>query len=135
VRDEGCREGVKCGGWGLLSCRGLWTKRPLFLPPPAHLDDCTKFHLHDPTRLRTRLFTPQGPFSQAVLDIFTSRFTSAQSFNFTRGLCLHKDYVAGREFVAWKGGYCCGWGGEEVTPFLLVPHWGQCWLWPGAFGD
>ncbi|XP_008141445.2 cytosolic phospholipase A2 zeta [Eptesicus fuscus] len=58
--------------------------------------------LRDPTRLRTRLFTPQGPFSQAVLDIFTSRFTSAENFNFTSGLCLHKDYVASREFVAWK---------------------------------
>ncbi|PNJ16100.1 PLA2G4F isoform 7, partial [Pongo abelii] len=66
-------------------------------------DDCQKPQLHSPSRLRTRLLTPQGPFSQAVLDIFTSRFTSAQSFNFTRGLCLHKDYVAGREFVAWKG--------------------------------
>ncbi|XP_053449300.1 cytosolic phospholipase A2 zeta isoform X4 [Nycticebus coucang] len=66
-------------------------------------DDCQKLQLHDPARLRTRLFTPQGPFSRAVLDIFTSRFTSAQNSNFTRGLCLHKDYVAGREFVAWKG--------------------------------
>uniref|UniRef100_A0A8C8W8D3 Phospholipase A2 n=1 Tax=Peromyscus maniculatus bairdii TaxID=230844 RepID=A0A8C8W8D3_PERMB len=47
----------------------------------------------DPTRLRTRLFTPQSPFSQAVLDIFTSRFTCARNLNFTRGLCLHKDYV------------------------------------------
>ncbi|XP_071078056.1 cytosolic phospholipase A2 zeta isoform X2 [Desmodus rotundus] len=65
-------------------------------------DDYQKLQLHDPTRLRTRLFTPQGPFSQALLDIFTSRFTSAESFNFTRGLCLHKDYVACREFVAWK---------------------------------
>ncbi|XP_020013622.2 cytosolic phospholipase A2 zeta [Castor canadensis] len=78
-------------------------------------DDCTKFHLHDPTRLRTRLFTPQGPFSQAVLDIFTSRFTSAQSFNFTRGLCLHKDYVAGREFVAWKDTH------PDAFPNQLMP--------------
>lgn len=75
---------------------------------PPSLDDHQK--LRDPTRLRTRLFTPQGPFSQAVLDIFTSRFTSAENFNFTSGLCLHKDYVAGREFVAWKGGCCSGWG-------------------------
>ncbi|XP_070439294.1 cytosolic phospholipase A2 zeta isoform X2 [Equus przewalskii] len=65
-------------------------------------DDCHRLQLHDPTRLRTRLFTPQGPFSQAVLDIFTSRFTAAENFNFMRGLCLHKDYVASREFVAWK---------------------------------
>ncbi|XP_026922807.2 cytosolic phospholipase A2 zeta isoform X1 [Acinonyx jubatus] len=65
-------------------------------------DDCQKLQLHDPTRLRTRLFTRQGPFSQAMLDIFTSRFTFAENCNFTRGLCLHKDYVAGREFIAWK---------------------------------
>lgn len=80
----------------------------LHVTTPPSLDDHQK--LRDPTRLRTRLFTPQGPFSQAVLDIFTSRFTSAENFNFTSGLCLHKDYVAGREFVAWKGGCCSGWG-------------------------
>ncbi|XP_060227516.1 cytosolic phospholipase A2 zeta isoform X2 [Meriones unguiculatus] len=61
-----------------------------------------RFRLKDPTRLPTRLFTPQNPFSQAVLDIFTSRFTCTQNFNFTRGLCLYKDYLASREFVAWK---------------------------------
>ncbi|KAL1786346.1 cytosolic phospholipase A2 zeta [Sigmodon hispidus] len=65
-------------------------------------DDGSKFRLQVPTWLRTRIFTPQSPFSQAVLDIFTSRFTYAQNFNFTQGLCLHKDYVASREFVAWK---------------------------------
>ncbi|XP_019657522.1 cytosolic phospholipase A2 zeta isoform X4 [Ailuropoda melanoleuca] len=78
-------------------------------------DDCQKLQLHDPTRLRTRLFTPQGPFSQAVLDIFTSRFTSAENFNFTRGLCLHKDYVAGREFVAWKATH------PDAFPNQLTP--------------
>lgn len=55
-----------------------------------------------------------------MLDIFTSRFTSAENFNFTRGLCLHKDYVAGQEFVAWKGGCCSGWGSlGPVLPFFL----------------
>lgn len=73
---------------------------------PPCLDDHQK--LRDPTRLRTRLFTPQGPFAQAVLGIFTSRFTSSDNSNFTRGLCLHRDYVASREFVAWKGGCCSG---------------------------
>lgn len=77
-------------------------------PIPSSLDDHQK--LPDPTRLRTRLFTPHGPFSQAVQGIFTSRFTSAENFNFTGGLCLHKDYVASRQFVAWKGGCCSGWG-------------------------
>lgn len=85
------------------------TSHSLSLSHP-HLDDCQKLQLHDPTRLRTRLFTPQGPFSQAVLDIFTSRFTAAENLNFTRGLCLHKDYVAGKEFVAWKGGCSSGRG-------------------------
>ncbi|XP_013368104.1 PREDICTED: cytosolic phospholipase A2 zeta isoform X2 [Chinchilla lanigera] len=68
----------------------------------VNITECPRFQRHDPSRLRTRLFTPQGPFSQAVLDIFTSRFTSAQNFNFMRGLCLHKDYVACRDFLAWK---------------------------------
>lgn len=45
-----------------------------------------------------------------MLGIFTSRFTSAENFNFTRGLCLHRDYVAGREFVAEQGGCCSGRG-------------------------
>lgn len=134
---------------GSLSHKGHWTKggttsHCISLSHP-HLDDCQKLQLHDPTRLRTRLFTPQGPFSQAVLDIFTSRFTSAENFNFTRGLCLHKDYVAGREFMAWKGGCCSGWGSPAAyasdslgpaLPFplglgcgLLLPRglWGKDW--------
>lgn len=80
----------------------------LYVTIPSSLDDCQK--LHDPTRLRTRLFTPQGLFSQVVLGLFTCRFTSAKNFNFTHGLCLHKDYMAGREFVARKGGCCSAWG-------------------------
>lgn len=38
-----------------------------------------------------------------VLDIFTSRFTFSQNFNFMRGLYLHKDYAACRDFMARKG--------------------------------
>lgn len=76
----------------------------------SHLDGCPKFRLQDPTRLPTRRFTPQSSLAQAVLDIFTSRFTCAQNFNFTRGLCLYKDYVASRNFVAWKGVWHCGEG-------------------------
>lgn len=96
--EEGCQEETE-GLPGAIKAPGQR------MAPPS-LDDYQKLQLHDPTRLRTRLFTPQGPFSQALLDIFTSRFTSAESFNFTWGLCLHKDYVACREFVAWKGGRC-----------------------------
>ncbi|XP_048188016.1 cytosolic phospholipase A2 zeta [Perognathus longimembris pacificus] len=65
-------------------------------------DDSSELQPHDPTWLPTRLLTPQGPLYQAVLDIFTSRLTAAQTFNFMRGLCLHNDYAAGREFVAWQ---------------------------------
>ncbi|CAN0540409.1 unnamed protein product [Rangifer tarandus platyrhynchus] len=65
-------------------------------------DDCQELQLHDPARLRTRLFTPQGSFYQVVQDICTSRLTSAENSNFTQGLLLHEDYVSGREFVAWK---------------------------------
>lgn len=91
-----------------------------FTAPPPHPDDRPTFWSQDldPTRLRTRLFTPQSPFSQAVLDIFTSRFTCARNFNFTRGLCLHKDYVASREFMAWKGVWCRVGGGsrKQILP-------------------
>lgn len=90
-------------------------------------DDCQKLQLHDPTRLRTRLFTPQGPFSQAVLDIFTSRFTAAENLNFTRGLCLHKDYVAGKEFVAWKDTHL------DAFPNQLTPMRDQLYLVDGGF--
>ncbi|XP_019500442.1 PREDICTED: cytosolic phospholipase A2 zeta [Hipposideros armiger] len=90
-------------------------------------DDCQKLQLHDPTRLRTRLFTPQGPFSQAVLNLFTSRFTSAENFNFTQGLCLHKDYVAGREFVAWKDTH------PDACPNQLTPMRDCLYLVDGGF--
>uniref|UniRef100_A0A2K5PYG3 Phospholipase A2 n=1 Tax=Cebus imitator TaxID=2715852 RepID=A0A2K5PYG3_CEBIM len=90
-------------------------------------DDCQKLQLHDPSRLRTRLLTPQGPFSQAVLDIFTSRLTSAQNFNFTRGLCLHKDYVAGREFVTWKDTH------PDAFPNQLTPMQDCLYLVDGGF--
>lgn len=79
-----------------------------------HPDDSPKFRLQDPTRLPTRLFIPQNPFSQAVLDIFTSRFTCTHNFNFTRGLCLYKDYVANTDFVAWKGEWYWG-AGEQIV--------------------
>ncbi|XP_058149977.1 cytosolic phospholipase A2 zeta [Dasypus novemcinctus] len=78
-------------------------------------DDCQKLQRQDPTQLQTRLFTPQGSFSQVVLDLCTSRFTSAENFNFTRGLYLHKDYAAGREFVAWKDRH------RDASPNELTP--------------
>lgn len=110
--EEGCREKMEGAPW---TKEGTTAHCFTVLPP---LDDCQKLQLHDPTRLRTKLFTRQGPFSQAVLDIFTSRFTAAENFNFTQGLCLHKDYVAGREFTAWKGGCCSGWGPPATCLWL-----------------
>ncbi|KAM9646133.1 cytosolic phospholipase A2 zeta isoform 2-T2 [Trichechus inunguis] len=90
-------------------------------------DDCQKLQLQDSSRLSTRLFTPQGPFSQAVLDMFTSRFTSAENFNFTQGLCLHKDYVACREFVAWKDSH------PDAFPNQLTPMKKYLCLVDGGF--
>ncbi|XP_038597003.1 cytosolic phospholipase A2 zeta [Tachyglossus aculeatus] len=60
---------------------------------------CQPLQLPDPTCLDTRLSTPHGPFSQALLDFFTSRFSAGKNFNFTRGLCLHRDYLASQEFI------------------------------------
>ncbi|XP_051039600.1 cytosolic phospholipase A2 zeta [Phodopus roborovskii] len=75
----------------------------------------TDDQLQDSTRLSTRCFTPQNPFSRAVWNIFTSRITYAQNFNFTRGLCLHKDYVANREFTAGKDSH------PDACPNQLTP--------------
>ncbi|XP_006831954.1 PREDICTED: cytosolic phospholipase A2 zeta [Chrysochloris asiatica] len=90
-------------------------------------DGCQKLQLQDPSRLCTRLFTPQGLFSQALLDIFTSRFTSAKHFNFTRGLWLHRNYVAGREFVAWKDSH------PDAFPNHLTPMRDYLHLVDGGF--
>ncbi|XP_045142390.1 cytosolic phospholipase A2 zeta [Echinops telfairi] len=89
-------------------------------------DDCQPLPLQDPLRLPTKLFTPQGPFLQAVLAIFTSRLTSAENFNFTRGLCLHKDYVAAREFLTWKDSH------PDAFPNKLTPMRGCLHLVDGG---
>nr|ABI53033.1 cytosolic phospholipase A2 zeta [Mus musculus] len=85
-------------------------------------DDWPKLRKQDPTRLPTRLFTPMSSFSQAVLDIFTSRITCAQTFNFTRGLCMYKDYTARKDFVvsedAW---HSHNYGYPDACPNQLTP--------------
>nr|XP_002717816.1 cytosolic phospholipase A2 zeta isoform X1 [Oryctolagus cuniculus] len=81
------------------------------------IDGCQKLQVHDPARLCTRLFTHQGPFSQAMLDLLTSRLTAADSPNFTRGLCLHRDYGASNEFLAWKAAH------RDALPNQLTPTW------------
>ncbi|XP_012036655.2 cytosolic phospholipase A2 zeta isoform X2 [Ovis aries] len=90
-------------------------------------DDCQDLQLHKPGRLRTRLFTPQGPFYQALLDICTSRLTSAKNSNFTRGLYLHEDYASGREFVAWKDLH------PDAFPNQLTPMRDCLYLVDGGF--
>ncbi|XP_031227460.1 cytosolic phospholipase A2 zeta isoform X2 [Mastomys coucha] len=85
-------------------------------------DDWPKLRKQDPTRLPTRFFNPKSSFSQAVLDIFTSRFTCAQTFNFTRGLCLYKDYAARKDFMvsedAW---HSHNYGHPDACPNQLTP--------------
>ena len=102
-------------------------------PSHIHLDDCQDLQLHKPGRLRTRLFTPQGPFYQALLDICTSRLTSAENSNFTWGLYLHEDYASGREFVAWKGGCCSGEVLESWDPNEGPSQMGHC-QWVSVLG-
>ncbi|XP_006883280.1 PREDICTED: cytosolic phospholipase A2 zeta [Elephantulus edwardii] len=84
-------------------------------------DDYRKLQPHDslkpqdPLQPHTKLFTTQGPFSQFIQDILTSRIIFPENFNFTRGLCLHKDYVTCREFVAWKDSHL------DAHPNQLTP--------------
>ncbi|XP_039769793.1 cytosolic phospholipase A2 zeta [Ornithorhynchus anatinus] len=76
---------------------------------------CQRLRLQDAAWLDAWLSTPQGPFSQALLGFFTSRVTSGESFNFTRGLCLHGDYLASQEFVIRKGSH------PDTFPNRLTP--------------
>ncbi|XP_040825623.1 cytosolic phospholipase A2 zeta-like isoform X3 [Ochotona curzoniae] len=90
-------------------------------------DDCPRLQVQDPARLRTRIFTPQTAFSQAVLDLFTSRLTSPESVNFIRGLCLHRDYVASREFMSRKATHL------DSLPNQLTPMWDSLCLVDAGF--
>uniref|UniRef100_A0A8C0Z988 Phospholipase A2 n=1 Tax=Cyanistes caeruleus TaxID=156563 RepID=A0A8C0Z988_CYACU len=67
------------------------------------VDDCRRFHFRDPARLKTRLVIPGGPLLQIFQDFFKSRVTCGETFNFMKGLYLHKDYVNIKEFVTWRG--------------------------------
>uniref|UniRef100_A0A452DZA1 Phospholipase A2 n=1 Tax=Capra hircus TaxID=9925 RepID=A0A452DZA1_CAPHI len=90
-------------------------------------DDCQDLQLHKPGRLRTRLFTPQGPFYQALLDICTSRLTSAENSNFTRGLYLHEDYASGRDICL------CADLHPDAFPNQLTPMRDCLYLVDGGF--
>lgn len=112
-----------------------WSHFSLHFTAPS-LDDCPKSQFQDPTRLPTMVITPQGPFSQAMLNIFTSRLTYARSFNFTRGLFLHKDYVTSVEFMARKGMRAVLQKEGTVSRFfwyIHLAHRGQHWLFSGCW--
>ncbi|XP_067414243.1 cytosolic phospholipase A2 zeta-like [Emydura macquarii macquarii] len=91
------------------------------------IDDCRRFHLRDPTWLKTRLVIPGGPLLQIFQDFFKSRVTSGETFNFMKGLYLHKDYVNNKNFVAWKGTHL------DAFPNQLTPMEDSLYLVDGGF--
>ncbi|KAM9064652.1 cytosolic phospholipase A2 zeta isoform X2 [Sarcophilus harrisii] len=90
-------------------------------------DDCKTLQLLEPARLRTRLYIPQGMFSQTLMDIFTSRFTSGENFNFIQGLCLHEHYTEIKEFLAQKASHL------DAFPNNLTPMKECLYLVDGGF--
>ncbi|XP_029454495.1 cytosolic phospholipase A2 zeta [Rhinatrema bivittatum] len=91
------------------------------------VDDSRKLHLRDPLQFKTRLVMPGGILSQIFQDIFKSRFTAGESYNFTRGLYLHRDYVDITEFVAWNGHHL------DAFPNQLTPMEENLYLVDGGF--
>uniref|UniRef100_A0A8C0B9G1 Phospholipase A2 group IVF n=1 Tax=Buteo japonicus TaxID=224669 RepID=A0A8C0B9G1_9AVES len=91
------------------------------------VDDCRRFHFRDPTRLKTRLVIPGGPLLQIFQDFFKSRVTCGETFNFMRGLYLHKDYVNIKKFVAWRGTHL------DAFPNQLTPMEESLYLVDGGF--
>ncbi|XP_075049481.1 cytosolic phospholipase A2 zeta [Mixophyes fleayi] len=91
------------------------------------IDDCRRLHFRDPFRLQTRLVMPGGIVSDLFNDVFKSRFTAGERYNFTRGLYLYKHYVGVREFVPWKGNHL------DAFPNLLTPMEENLYLVDGGF--
>ncbi|XP_056402648.1 cytosolic phospholipase A2 zeta-like [Hyla sarda] len=91
------------------------------------IDNCRKLHFHDPSHLQTRLVMPGGMVSNIFQDLFKSRFTAGELYNFTRGLYLYKDYMGVREFVAWKGNHL------DAFPNDLTPMEENLYLVDGGF--
>ncbi|XP_043929947.1 cytosolic phospholipase A2 zeta [Protopterus annectens] len=52
--------------------------------------------------LHTRLITPSTAFSRALEEIFKSRLTASENFNFLQGFYLHRKYKRNSDFVAWR---------------------------------
>uniref|UniRef100_A0A8C8SY31 Phospholipase A2 n=1 Tax=Pelusios castaneus TaxID=367368 RepID=A0A8C8SY31_9SAUR len=90
-------------------------------------DDRRRYHLRDPTWLKTRLVIPGGPLLQIFQDFFKSRVTSGETFNFMQGLYLHRDYVNNRNFVAQKGTHL------DAFPNQLTPMEDSLYLVDGGF--
>ncbi|KAG8449635.1 hypothetical protein GDO86_016321, partial [Hymenochirus boettgeri] len=91
------------------------------------IDDCRKLNFRDPTQLKTRLVMPGGMVSNMFQDIFKSRFTAGERYNFTQGLYLYKNYLGVREFVAWKGNHL------DAFPNQLTPMEENLYLVDGGF--
>ncbi|KAE8587586.1 hypothetical protein XENTR_v10022027 [Xenopus tropicalis] len=91
------------------------------------IDDCRKLHWRDSSRLKTRLVMPGGFVSNMFQEIFKSRFTAGEWYNFTRGLYLYKDYLGVREFLAWKGTHL------DAFPNQLTPMEESLYLVDGGF--
>ncbi|XP_053124183.1 cytosolic phospholipase A2 zeta isoform X3 [Hemicordylus capensis] len=91
------------------------------------IDDCRRFHLRDPMRLKTRLVIPGGPLIQIFQDFFKSRVTAGETFNYMQGLYLHRDYVSLNKFVVWKGTHL------DAFPNMLTPMEENLYLVDGGF--
>uniref|UniRef100_A0A8C5UBQ1 Phospholipase A2 n=1 Tax=Malurus cyaneus samueli TaxID=2593467 RepID=A0A8C5UBQ1_9PASS len=91
------------------------------------VDDCRRFHFRDPARLKTRLVIPGGPLLQIFQDFFKSRVTCGETFNFMKGLYLHKDYVNIKKFVTWRGTHL------DAFPNQLTPMDDSLYLVDGGF--
>ncbi|KAL9849424.1 cytosolic phospholipase A2 zeta isoform 3-T3 [Geothlypis trichas] len=91
------------------------------------VDDCQRFHFQDPARLKTRLVIPGGPLLQIFQDFFMSRVTCGETFNFMKGLYLHKDYVSIKKFVTWRDSHL------DAFPNQLTPMEENLYLVDGGF--
>lgn len=56
-----------------------------------------------PHEVNTHMFTPAGPFSNALRDVLTDRLSVAQYHNFLKGFHVHNDYLGNENFCRWKG--------------------------------
>ncbi|XP_074854964.1 cytosolic phospholipase A2 zeta-like [Carettochelys insculpta] len=91
------------------------------------IDDGQQFRSQDKAQLKTRQIIPEGPVLHIFHDFFKSRITSWGTFNFMKGLYLHKDYVKNWNFLAWKGTHL------DAFPNQLTPMEDSLSLVDGGF--